>query len=181
MAQEIRLEIPANAFLFLLKSVPCEEAILRPRHTVTEENAAQEYLRARDLWTEQGWVELDFDGSLRPGRPLARLLYTLVHRYAVLRWERDGMREFYVKGPVDLLHIVEEAGRMTMAQEPSRAALEHLREELSACSQGTLEVLRISDQKALRVSLEGLTPGEEALKASVEALKLFYEEAESNA
>jgi len=168
--------MPVNALLFLLKSVPCEDAILLPRHSVTEENAAGEYIQARELWTREGWAELDFDGSLQPGRPLARLLYNLKHRYAVFRWERDGVRECYVKGPVDLLRIREEDGRAKLDLTSNWFLLETLREELNQRPRGMLTVRRTADGADCRVELDGLAPGEEALTAAVEGLKLFYEE-----
>lgn len=173
MPRPIKLEMPVNAYYFLLKSVPCPEPLLIPRHTVVQEEAAQAYAQARELWISEGWTQLDLDGSLLPYPMLDRLLYTLSNRKALLRWERDGNIEHSVRGPVDLLRITQQGDQATLAQEPVCDLVERVFQALDAGRLGTLEALRLSDGASARLS-DGDTGQEEALE---QLLTLFLEEA----
>ena len=169
------LEMPVNGYYFFLKSIPCEEPLLQPRHTVRGDNAAEEYGKARDMWLQQGWAELDFDGTLRVFQDFGRLQYDLTHMDAVLRWERPSATEYFIKGPVDLLHAVEAGGTVRLAREKNVFLLRYLRQGDDKKLEGTLAVKRMSDGKTKSGALS-LTAEETEPDDLTEYLALFYGE-----
>lgn len=175
MSQPIKIEMPVNAYYFLLKSVPCPEPLLIPHHTINQDEAAQAYVQAREYWMRSKWVDMDLDGSLLPYPVLDRLLYTLSKRQALLRWEREDYVEYSVRGPVDLLRVTEREDWAVLAQEPRRCLVERIFQALDAGCLGTMEVLRMSDQESVRLSDEDTNRREIAERI----LSLFLEEADN--
>lgn len=105
-----------NAYFFLLQCIPCTETLLALPHTVTDKNSTEQFLKVREIWTDQGLAELDFDGGLNPSLPLARMLYIISHRGAIFRWEHDCEVECWVRGPADFLRIHGAKGQVTLEQ-----------------------------------------------------------------
>lgn len=172
-----RIQMPANAYFFFLKSLTCEEALLRPSHTVTNANVAEEYIAVRDMWCAQGWAAMDLDGLVL-AQELGQLVYPLQRRRSLLRWERDGGWECFVRGPVGLTWAVQEGEQVTLALQPGAFATRRLWEELSQRPRGMVEALRTSDGETARAVLDGLSPGAEELDEQMERLmSLFYREA----
>lgn len=174
----MELRMPVNAYYFMLRSIPCEEPLLLPKHAVPREDAAQAYVKARQLWLDNSWAEMDLDGSIRLSLPLARLLYIISHREAVLLWEREDRREYFVKSPADVLQVVEEQGEITLIQRSSPYAAKRIRAELHDSGlRGTFRVARASGTEGGPVTADGLiTPGTPESQALAKLVALFYEE-----
>lgn len=154
----MELNMPVSAYYFLLKSIPCDEPLLTPKYTAPQEDPARAYVEARQFWLDNGWVEMDLDGSIRPSPQMARLLYIISHREAVLCWEQEGKREYFVKGPVDMLQVVEKQGEVTLIQRNNSYLPKRMREEWNTSGiGGTLEVLHTSGAKAGPLTGEDLT------------------------
>lgn len=172
-----RIRMPANAYFFFLKSIPCKEALLRPSHTVNNANAAEEYIAVRDMWCAEGWAVMDLDG-LTLTQQVRQLVYPIQRCRSLLRWEHDGGWECFARGPVGLTWVVQEGEYVTLAFQPGVFASRRLQEELTQAPRGEVETLRISDGRADRVVLDGLSAeAAEFNKAMERQMSLFYREA----
>lgn len=172
------IAMPANAFYFFLESVPFHEPLLRPAHTVTSANAAQEYIAARELWRACGWAVMDFDG-LTLCEAADRFAYPLRRCKGLLRWEHDGGWEGFVRGPACLLWARQQGGPVTLTLASGGLAIRRLREGASDAPRGVLTALRMSDRKTERLVLDGLAPQGDAFADGMERqMKLFYREAQ---
>lgn len=143
------IKMPVNTYYFLLKSVPCTEPLLIPCHSVTNDDAAEQYMWARDYWTDRGWAELDFDGSLHLYPEFARYVYNISHMDAVLRWGKQHQTEYWIKGPVDVLYVKETAGEVELSLIANSALLRQLKNELSVKPSGVISAKHMKSGKTV--------------------------------
>lgn len=138
-----------NGYFFLLQCIPCAEPLLVLPHTVTKENRAEQFLKAREDWTEQGLAELDFDGGLNPSMALARMLYVISHRGSIFRWEHDGEVECWVRGPADFLRIYKAQGQVMLEQRKYSDLLTYGRDVIVKNPGGSLASKNEDDDRTL--------------------------------
>ena len=173
---QFEMEMPVNAYMFFLKSAACDEPILLPKHCITNENTAEQYLQAQNLWVREKWMELDLDCVMHPTHEVARILYNLTHMRAVLRWARLFYKEYFVRGPVDFLYVLEKDGRVQLKLVSNTNLLRRIQYERVACLEGALRTKRMSDGKERASALLGET--EDALQEElIMHLQLLYEDA----
>lgn len=173
MEPKIQIQMSANAYFFFLKSIPCEEALLQPLHTVDDGNAAEEYIAARDVWCRERWAEMDFDG-LRLSSQTQQLIYPIFRRRGLLRWEHDDVLEWFVRGPVEHFHAVQKGGQVMLSLVSGGFAMERLREELLQSPRGTLTSL-CADGQAVATVLDGLAPDDGSFSDAMEQqMQLYY-------
>lgn len=174
MKPKIQIGMSANAYFFFLKSIPCKEALLQPRHRVNNENAAEEYIAARDIWCREHWVEMDFDGLTLSERT-QQLVYPVFRCRGLLRWEHEDVLEWFVRGPVEHFWAVQKGDWVTLSLVSGGFAMERLREELLQSPRGTLISLCAADQNTVTAVLDGFSPDAEKFSDVMEQqMQLFY-------
>ena len=178
MEPKIQIQMSANAYFFFLKSIPCREALLQPLHKVDDENAAEEYIAARDVRCRERWAEMDFDGLTLSSRT-QQLIYPIFRRRGLLRWEHDDVLEWFVRGPVEHFRAVQKGDQVTLSLVSGGFAIERLREEL-AVPRGTLTSLG-ADGQALTTVLDGLVPDDGSFGDAMEQQMQLYYRGDGNA
>lgn len=173
MEPKMQIQMSANAYFFFLKSIPCEETLLQPLHKVDDENAAEEYIAARDVWCRERWAEMDFDG-LTLSSQTQQLIYPIFRRRGLLRWEHDDVLEWFVRGPVEHFHAVQKGSQVMLSLVSGGFAMERLREELLQSPRGTLTSL-CADGQAVATVLDGLAPDDGSFSDAMEQqMQLYY-------
>lgn len=94
------------AVVHLIHTLQLPHQWLLPMITA-EENTVQSFITARTEWESGNLVEQDFDGSLSPQPYFARLLYNITHARGAMRFETESDITLYLRGPVDLLCLVQ--------------------------------------------------------------------------
>lgn len=175
MTADTGIEMPANAYFFFLKSIPCDEPFLYPHHTVNGETAAREYIGAREFWRREGLASMDLDGGLTLTEEAGKLAWPFFRLRALLRWEHDGLLECFARGPVGLVWMRQEEGKVTLSLRPGGFAIERMREELLKKVRGELVALLVEDGSTAKAHLDGLLPeSAEFNRLMEEQMALFY-------
>lgn len=175
MNAETGIEMPANAYLFFLKCIPCDEPFLYPHHTVNGENGTREYVGARELWRREGIASMDLDGVLTLTEEAGRLAWPFFRLRSLLRWEHDGLLECFAKGPVGLVWMRQEGETVTLSLQSGGFAIERMREEFLKKVRGELMALLVENGRTAKAHLDGLLPESEELNRLMEEqMDLFY-------
>ena len=98
-----------KAFGALMELYGCSGTHQLPKNPDKGNEAMKKFLAGREELCEKGWAELDFDGSLHPTAWFARMTYTLPRCTASMCFQVDDIREWYLRGPIELLHIEQSA------------------------------------------------------------------------
>lgn len=99
-----------DAFIAMLELLHCTGKHQLPVNPDKGCEAMRKFIRGRDELCEKGWAELDFDGKVCPTAGFARMIYTIPRVISGMCLKTDGNTEWYLRGPIELLHI-RKAGR----------------------------------------------------------------------
>lgn len=174
MKPKMQIQMSANEYFFFLESIPCKETLLQPRHKVNSENAAEEYVAARDTWCREHWVEMDFDG-LTLSEQTQQLVYPVSRSRALLRWEHDDVLEWFVRGPVEHFWAVQKGDRVNLSLVYGGFVMNRLQEELLQSPRGTLTSLCTADQQTMTTTLDSFSSDDQGFSNAMEQqMQLYY-------
>lgn len=164
-----------TALLQMLDLLALPERLILPCAPGT----AADFLKARSEWEQAGFVEPDFDGSLRPKPRFARMLYNLTHVQSVLRLCCGQRTVLYVRGPVDLLRMsTEDGGSWKLALCPLAQVRRRCGTQWLTAEAGELTTQRSGEPSPLHTDLAQTQPAsEERLGVLREHLFRFYPDA----
>lgn len=168
------------AFLATLHLLQCSGAFLLPQARYSADTGAAAFLAGREELCQNGWAELDFDGSLCSDRAFARLTYDITHAQAVMRLTLAESTQWCLLAPTELLLIEQNGDRFQLERRKSSTLVPWLRETALAVPHGELTTLR--EQKSRSAALDVYAPGSEArAREIVEHLAVFFAKETENA
>jgi len=130
----------------------------------------QKFLLGRDELCQKGFAELDFDGSINPARDFMRTIYALPRATSYMRFED----EWFLRGPIELLHIYKEDGSYVLAQCSTDELVEWIKNNLYKRTSGSL--VTVAKGKRREADLLCTEPGQdERANILAEHLCMFYE------
>ena len=148
-----KISITSAAFGAVLHLLGCEGKYLLPRNANVET-----FLQGREEMCRNGWAQLDFDGSLLPEAPFARLLYDISHACAVLRLESGESTCWMVRAPTEMLYIERQGDVFVLERRKGVTFMPWVREVLLPAAEGRLTT-QGPDGKKKTASLAAYAPG----------------------
>lgn len=128
-----RISMTASAFGAVLHLLGCEG-----KHLLPHNKNVETFLVGREELCRNGWAALDFDGSLLPTAPFARLIYDLAHAEAALRLELPESTCWMLRAPTEMLYIEQQGETVWLERRKGVTFMPWVREMLMRTDAGTL-------------------------------------------
>lgn len=108
------------------------------KHLLPCLSGAEDFIAGREVLCQNGWAELDFDGSLLPRSDFSRLIYDFSHAEAALQLELTESTCWMLRAPTEMLYIEQKGETVRLERRKGRDFLPWVREVLMLASAGTL-------------------------------------------
>lgn len=146
---------------------------------VMAENRTDTFLEGREKLIEKGFLELDFDGTLKQEKSFARFIYPLRKAKTSIFLQNNGKYIQYLKTPLGFYSIKHEDKDYIIKKEPESPVFEWFKDEVLKVETGFLKTCDMSDKKTTDIS-DYIDKNNEKKEVLAEHIVKFFEMEKAN-
>ena len=171
--------VSVKEWFYLLRSLGQDEELLFYPTAINIDRVMEDFVDIRDRWISDGFISLDFDGSIAWENDFYREVYNLTNWKSLTRLETDDGSILFVQGPVDFLKAVRESGIISFESINHTAFHELLNTMLQGGKTSDMITKRHEDGMTVKTDVSKQVYGSDPFKTELDKhMKLIYRKAE---